>query len=257
MDARRRARRPYVDARGVRVSGDVVGGRVLRVMSYNVRVLRDDPEALVRVVRSAAPDVLCVQEAPRFARWRTRRAELARRCGMYVAAGERTGGLVIFTALRAAVVRAEYHLLSRVPRLHRRALAVAVLDVAGAGKVIAASTHLDVDPGARLRHAAEIEAIVARVRRRHDAPLVLAGDLNEGPFGGAWRRLRDGLTDVSSTDTYPARAPRHRIDAIFASPPLRVRPGGVPVLPERDLVRASDHRPVLADLDYGPPETAD
>ena len=235
----------------------MAAGRALRVMSYNIRALRDDPAALVRVVRSAAPDVLCVQEAPRFARWRTRRADLARRCGLYAAAGERTGGLAIFAAPRAAVVRAEYHLLSPVPRLHRRALAVAVLDVAGAGRVIAASVHLDVDAGARLRHAAEIEAIVAGVRRRHDAPLVLAGDLNEGPFGGAWRRLRDGRTDVSSRDTYPARAPRHRIDAIFAAPPLTVRPSGVPVLPERDLVRASDHRPVLADLDYGRPETAD
>jgi len=233
------------------------GGRVLRVMSYNVRVLRDDPAALTRVVRSAAPDVLCVQEAPRFARWRTRRADLARRCGMYVAAGERPGGLAIFTALRAAVVRAEYHLLSHVPRLHRRALAVAVLDVAGAGPLIAASTHLDLAAGARLRHAAEIEAILAGVRRRYPAPLVLAGDLNEGPYGEAWRRLRDGRTDASGAATYPAHDPRHRIDAIFASAPLRVRPSRVSVLPERDLARASDHRPVVADLDYGPAETAD
>lgn len=231
----------------------MTGDRMLRVMSYNVRALRDDLGALSRVVRSAAPDVLCVQEAPRFGRWRARRADLARRCGMYVAAGERTGGLAIFTALRAAVVRAEYHLLSRVPRLHRRALAVAVLDVAGAGPLIAVSTHLDLDESARLRHAAEIEAILAGVRRRHAAPLVLAGDLNEGPQGAAWRRLRDGLTDAAGPDTYPAGAPRRRIDAIFASAPLRVRGSGVSVLPVRDIVRASDHRPVLADLDYGSP----
>lgn len=235
----------------------MAGGRVVRVMSYNVRVLRDDLAALTRVIRAAAPDVLCVQEAPRFARWRTRRADLARRCGMYVAAGERTGGLAIFASPRAAVVRAEYHLLSPVPRRHRRAVAVAVLDVAGAGRLVAACTHLDLDADARLRHAAEIEAILADVRRRHPAPLVLAGDLNEGETGAAWRRLRAGLTDVSDRATYPSHAPAHRIDAIFAAPELTVRTTGIPELPEPDLARAGDHRPVLADLGYGPAETTD
>ncbi|HEY3688471.1 MAG TPA: endonuclease/exonuclease/phosphatase family protein [Streptosporangiaceae bacterium] len=226
-------------------------------MSYNVRALRDDVAALARVVRAQAPDVLCVQEAPRFARWRTRRADLARRFGMYVAAGERTGGLAIFASLRAAVVRAEYHVLSHVPRLHRRALAVAVLDIAGAGPVIAASTHLDLDPAARLRHAAEIEAILADVHRRHDAPLVLAGDLNEGPDGPAWRRLATGRTGAppGAAPTFPAYDPHRRIDAIFVTPPLRARTTGVSAPPEPDVVRASDHRPVTADLDYGPAPT--
>ena len=41
----------------------------LRVLSYNVRSLRDDPEALGRVIRSAQPHVVLVQEAPRFWRW--------------------------------------------------------------------------------------------------------------------------------------------------------------------------------------------
>jgi endonuclease/exonuclease/phosphatase family metal-dependent hydrolase len=205
--------------------------------------------------------VLCVQEAPRFARWRTRRADLARRFGMYVAAGERTGGLAIFASLRAAVVRAEYHVLGHVPRLHRRALAVAVLDIAGAGPVVAASAHLDLDPAARLRHAAEIEAVLADVRRRHDAPLVLAGDLNEGPDGPAWQRLATGRTDVhagtppGAAPTVPAYAPHRRIDAIFVTPPLRVRTTGVSVPSVHDVVRASDHRPVVADLDYGPAPT--
>lgn len=234
-------------------------GPGVRVMSYNVRVLRDDGDALVRVVRSVGPDVLCVQEAPRFVGWRRRRASLARRCGMYVAAGERVGGLAVFAAPRVHLVHAEHHVLSRVPGLHRRALAVAVLDVPGAGPAIAASTHLDLDAGARLRHAAEIDDILAGVRRRHPAPDILAGDLNEGPDGPAWRRLAAGRTDThahvaaETARTFPARAPGRRIDAILVSPPLRPRATGVPDVPDADLVRASDHRPVIADLDYGPP----
>lgn len=226
-------------------------------MSYNVRVLRDDTAAVVRVVRGAAPDILCVQEAPRHARWRTRRAGLARRCGMYVAAGERTGGLAILVSARTAVVHAEHHTLSHVPRLHRRALTVAVLNVAGSGRVIAACTHLDLDAAARRRHAAEVEAVLARVRRRHLAPVILAGDLNEGPDGAAWRHLARGRTDTHATvapeaaHTFPARAPSRRIDAILVSPPLRPAPVAC-TAPDADLVRASDHRPVIADLDRDP-----
>ena len=36
----------------------------LRVVSYNVRELADDTAALARVLRAAAPDVVCLQEAP-------------------------------------------------------------------------------------------------------------------------------------------------------------------------------------------------
>ena len=235
----------------------------MRVMSYNVRVLRDDADAVVRVVRGARPDILCVQEVPRFGWWRARRAGLARRCGMRVAAGERAGGLAIFVSARVTVVHAEHHALSRVPALHRRALAVAVLDVAGAGRVIAACVHLDLDAAARQRHAAEIGAILAGVHRRHPAPVIVAGDINEGPDGPAWRCLADGRADTHTAVaaaagyTFPARDPRRRIDAILVSPPLRPRPRTVPPVPEADLVRASDHRPVIADLDYGPPSRPD
>ncbi|MFD0632519.1 endonuclease/exonuclease/phosphatase family protein [Catenulispora yoronensis] len=48
----------------------------VRVLSYNVRSLRDDRAALARVVRGCEPDVVCVQESPgssagagRLGRW--------------------------------------------------------------------------------------------------------------------------------------------------------------------------------------------
>jgi endonuclease/exonuclease/phosphatase family metal-dependent hydrolase len=43
----------------------------LRVLTWNVRSLRDDVEAIGEVVRGCEPDVVAVQEAPRFARWRS------------------------------------------------------------------------------------------------------------------------------------------------------------------------------------------
>jgi hypothetical protein len=47
------------------------GSAVVRVLGYNIRSMRDDEDALARVIRACAPDVVLVQEAPRFFRWRT------------------------------------------------------------------------------------------------------------------------------------------------------------------------------------------
>ena len=58
-------------------SGQVGGDAVVRVLSYNVRSLRDDPAAVARVVRACAPDLVLVQEAPRFFRWRKPLGRLA------------------------------------------------------------------------------------------------------------------------------------------------------------------------------------
>ena len=60
--------------------------RPLRLMTWNVRSLRDDREAVIRVLEKAAPDVLFVQEAPRFLRAQSKLAALARQAGLVVAA---------------------------------------------------------------------------------------------------------------------------------------------------------------------------
>ena len=57
----------------------------LRVATYNIRALRDDGEAVVRVVRSLEADVVCIQEAPRFLFWRRRCHRLARASAVCIA----------------------------------------------------------------------------------------------------------------------------------------------------------------------------
>src|SRR3954454_15258183 len=113
----------------------------VRVLSYNIRSLRDDPAALARVVRGCRPDLVCLQEMPRFLSWRTKRRRLARHCELAVAAGRRAAGLAVLAGPRVRVLHREYHLLTRVPMLHRRGVAIAVAEVEGA-RLIAASTHL-------------------------------------------------------------------------------------------------------------------
>ncbi|MFC4907761.1 endonuclease/exonuclease/phosphatase family protein [Actinomadura gamaensis] len=228
----------------------------VRVVSYNIRSLRDDPDAVARVVRALRPDVLCLQEVPRFASWWWRRRGLARACGMRVAAGRRACGLAVFTAPHVRRVKREFHLLSRVPNLHRRALAVAVLQVDGA-PLIAASTHLDLEDEPRLRHVAEILARLERAKARHRAPLVLTGDINEEPGGAAWTRLATRFKDAHAVApegdalTFSAADPVRRIDGVFTDKGVEVLGCGVPTAPEllADYPKATDHRPVLARLE--------
>jgi len=235
-------------------AGPDAGGEpraTLRVACYNVRSLRDDVDALVRVITVMRPDVLCLQEVPRLLWWR--RSLLARRVGMTVAAGRRGGALAILTGPGVRTVHREYHLLRPCPPLQRRALAIAVVAKDGFRAAVG-SVHLDLAAGARLWHAAEIAGHMARVRERFGVPDVLAGDLNEGPGRAAWRYLTRRYTDcfAAAPDgdgaTFPAARPRHRIDAVLAGPGLAVRACGVPRAAPADLAAATDHLPVLADL---------
>ncbi|TDC67735.1 endonuclease/exonuclease/phosphatase [Actinomadura sp. GC306] len=232
----------------------------VRLLSYNVRSLRDDPAAVARVVRALAPDVACLQEVPRFWAWRLKRHRLARACGLRVAAGRRACGLAVLTAPHVRRVAREFHLLTPDAGLHRRALAVAVLE-AGGVRFVAASTHLDLEDAPRLRHTGEILAHLARARDRYNAPVVLAGDVNEDPGGDSWNALTDHFTDAYAAAgqggelTFTARDPRRRIDAVFTDPSITTTGCGVPIgdtAPTADYVRATDHRPLVADLEIGP-----
>jgi endonuclease/exonuclease/phosphatase family metal-dependent hydrolase len=227
---------------------------IVRVAGYNVRALRDDVPALLRVVRALRADVLCVQEAPRFLCWRRERRKLARAAGLIVAAGRRVGGVAVLTGPGVTVLADESRVLRRVPRLERRALAVAVVEVGGV-RLAVGSMHLDLSATARLDHAHEILAHMDAVAARHGARVVLAGDVNEQAHQETWRHLAGRLTDCWSRaprgdgHTYSARAPRMRIDAIFADPDVSVIScGGCADAAPADLAAATDHLPVVAEL---------
>ncbi|MDQ1706487.1 MAG: hypothetical protein QOF18_2853 [Frankiaceae bacterium] len=220
----------------------------LRLLSYNVRSLRDDAQAVAAVIRACRPDVVAVQEAPRFLRWRSKRAALARESGLVVATADRPGGLMVMTTLAVKVVGTRFTLLPRTPKLHQRAVCVADLELAGARWTVA-SIHLSLDADERRRHLEPLwDAVSAPFGR-----LVVAGDVNERPQGDAWKALAARLQDAYAVgpggpgDTYHARRPSKRIDAVFVD-------GGVEVIEchavgDVDGVEvASDHLPVLAVL---------
>ncbi len=124
----------------------------LRILSWNVHGLRDDRDALTGIVRELDPDVMCVQEAPKFFRWRAKVAALARECGLlYVAGGGTTGGTALLVHLRVDVEGAAELALSRY-RLGwpDRGVAAAVVRKSGA-RLAVASLHLPLPERERAR----------------------------------------------------------------------------------------------------------
>lgn len=214
----------------------------IRVLTYNVRSLRDDAAAVAAVIRASRPDMVCVQEAPRFLRWRSKCAKLARESGLVVVTGGRpAGAMLLLAALRVRIRGTRDVTLTKRRRLHQRGLAIAEIEVGGNTYVVA-SMHLSLDDAERLSQADEVLTKLAE----QTAPLILAGDVNETPDGPAWAWLATRLADGGGGHTYSAKRPHKRIDAIFADPRLEFLSCDVPVV--AGIATASDHRPLLAVL---------
>ncbi|MEU3981891.1 endonuclease/exonuclease/phosphatase family protein [Streptomyces sp. NPDC026672] len=231
------------------------GSAIIRVLSYNIRSMRDDTDALARVITACAPDLVLVQEAPRFFRWRKKLARLASASGQVVLTGGGTAaGPAILCDLRATVERTEDVLLPLTPGLHRRGFATAVVRF-GRARLGVLSCHLSLQGEERRAQGGMLLDRLAGLGTEHT---LAGGDINEGPEGRTFRLLAEGLQDCRATapwggeDTSTPADPRQRIDAIFASKGVEVLGCGVPLdLPGvdgADLRAASDHLPVLAAL---------
>ena len=224
-----------------------MAGVPLRVLSYNVHGLRDDRAALTGLVRELAPDVVIVQEAPRRFRWRHKCAALADDFGMVVAAGGLPSlGNLLLVSLRVRVHDTWCLRYPLTPGRHLRGAAFADCSVHG-GRFTVSGSHLATDATERPDQAALWKQALSAV----DAPLVAGGDLNEGPGGGAWRTVADGLVDAADSAgntslTFPATLPRLRLDGVFVTPDIGVE--RYEVIDSEVARRASDHLPVVVDL---------
>lgn len=222
----------------------------LRVVAYNVRSLRDERPAAIRVLRELNADVVCVQEAPRFFRWRSKNAALAREAGLlYVGGGRTANGVAMLAAHRVDVSSVIEYRLSRTPRQIRRGVVAARIHKAGAWCTVA-SVHLGLDADERPRHRREILSLV----NRYESPVtILAGDINETPDMPTWQALAAEFTDAGAErngPTFSARNPRRRIDGVFVRGPAVIQDCWVVAGPDAEV--ASDHRPVVADLEVPP-----
>ncbi|GHH01976.1 endonuclease/exonuclease/phosphatase family protein [Streptomyces lanatus] len=234
---------------------DPDGSAIIRVLSYNIRSMRDDTGALARVISACDPDLVLIQEAPRFFRWRKKLARLARAANLVILTGGATAtGPAILCNLRATVERTEDVLLPLTPGLHRRGLATAVVRFGGA-RLGVISFHLSLRADERYEQGGMLLDRLAGLGVEH---AIAGGDLNDRPDGRTFRRLADGLQDCRATvpwgteNTWTPGDPYQRIDAIFATKGIEVLGCGVPMghpgVKETDLRAATDHLPVLAAL---------
>ena len=229
------------------------GSAVIRVLSYNVRSLRDDTDALARVITACAPDLVLLQESPIFFRWRKKLARLAAATGQVILTGGGTAaGPAVLCSLRATVERTEDVLLPLTPGRFRRGLATAVVRF-GDARVGVVSCHLGLTAAERREQGGMLLDRLAGLGVEH---AIAGGDINEGPDGRTFGRLAATLQDCrtaapwGSEHTFPAHGPDRRIDAIFATKGVRALgcgvPRGLPGVTDADLRAATDHLPVLA-----------
>ena len=98
----------------------------------------------------------------------------------------------------------------------------------------------------------------SRRTSRPSVPTIVAGDVNDRPglagLAGAHRRARATRSRSpawrSAAHRRRPRNPQKMIDGIFVDPRITVR--AARVLDRPDVLLASDHRPVLAELELSP-----
>jgi endonuclease/exonuclease/phosphatase family metal-dependent hydrolase len=223
---------------------------VVRVVSYNVRSFRAGVGEAVKAVAADEPDLVMLQEyGPPY-----RLRAFARATGL-----DWASSYALWNRLRNAVlfrspwrlVTTDIHRFTKTPGQHQRGFVAAHLEN-GRMRITAVSVHLGLSARERPRHAAELVAFL----RDASTPVIVAGDLNEEPDGEAVGVLTAAFRSGRSIaggghPTFPAAGPTAAIDDVLVA-------GGVAIASFRvghlDAARtASDHRPVVADLEFLPP----
>ena len=230
--------------------------RSLRVLCWNLWELRGDIRAAIDVITDLDPDVLLMQEAPRFVLPTLRLHWFAHRLGMDVLVGGFGGrGLAILAPPRTRrhlLRRGMHPVAQRITDLNStypRGVAAVRLSLPGGGSVVVSSIHFALQEPNRIAHAEHLADLV----RCAGCPVIAGGDLNETDTGAARTLLRPLLQDPApqSEHTFPAHSPRRRIDAVLVSDGVEVLEAravrSTATVSEERLRDASDHLPTLLD----------
>jgi endonuclease/exonuclease/phosphatase family metal-dependent hydrolase len=220
----------------------------VRVATFNVKhgengAGRVDLRRLSSACAGLSADVLAIQEVDRFARrthFRDEMRIIARATGLQATFGEaarkkwRSYGNVLLA--RGPITDVEVVKLPRPSGGEPRVAIVARVDVGGIGLSVGA-THLSFRKG---EGAAQLAVLLDALADR-DGPRLLMGDLNIGPDLVVPAVTAAGYTVAPTEATFPASAPRTRIDFVAVSG-LEIVGASTPT------VGTSDHLPIVADL---------
>jgi endonuclease/exonuclease/phosphatase family metal-dependent hydrolase len=227
----------------------------LRVMTFNIQSALKGLDKVSETIRSAAPDIVALQEVDvnsRRANGLHQPAELARLTGLPYYAHFRTTALYggdygVGIISRFPLESVEQFPLPVEPGTEPRTVARILMKVHGQ-EVSIYVTHLTRRPfngDIRMRQSAAIMKLMAADPR----PKLLMGDMNDTPDSRPVRLFKRELMDVfalrgqGEAETYPLPViPNLRIDYVMACDHF---------MPKRSQVlhvKASDHYPVVADL---------
>jgi len=227
----------------------------LRIATYNVhRAIggdgRTNPERILAVLREIDADVYALQEVEAH----DDGADMLAWLGQQLAYQSVPG---------TTLVRKDGHfgngLLSRCPVRRKR-----ITDLSWRGREPRGAIAIDVDCGGRdlrvvathlgLRPAErrdQVQQLLHLFRERPDDHSVLLGDLNEWfLWGRPLRRLHRHFKETPSLATFPAFAPFLALDRVWAHP--RAMLTKVKVHKSALARKASDHLPLVAELELGP-----
>jgi endonuclease/exonuclease/phosphatase family metal-dependent hydrolase len=220
----------------------------VRVATFNIKHGengdgRVDLRRLAAACAGLSADVLAIQEVDRFARrthFRDEMRLIARATGLQAVFGEaarkrwRSYGNVLLA--RGPITDVEVVKLPRPGGGEPRVAIVARVTVDGIGLSVGA-THLSFRKG---EGAAQLDVLLAALAER-DGPRLLMGDLNIGPDVVLPAVTAAGYAVAPTEATFPASAPRTRIDFVAVSG-LEIAAASTPT------VGTSDHLPIVAEL---------
>jgi endonuclease/exonuclease/phosphatase family metal-dependent hydrolase len=234
--------------------------KTIRVMTYNIHVgvgmdkILDLPR-IADVIKREHVDLVGLQEVDRGVE-RTQRideiAELAKITRMDYAFAfnlKYQGGQYGVAILsRFPILATDHRLFKNLREAERRGMIRAEVKIDGR-TVNFVTTHLDYqyDDG----RAFETEQLLSALKDIA-APLIVVGDFNDIPTGGAYKLMRDQFVDAWIEShaageglSYPADKPAKRIDYIFTRQADRIQAKRAWIVE----TLASDHVPVVAELE--------
>ncbi len=220
----------------------------MRIATFNVKHGenghgRVDLRRLALACASLEADVLAIQEVDRFARrtgFRDEMRLIARATGLQAVFGEaarrrwRRYGNVLLA--RGPIRDVDVVRLPRPGLGEPRVAIVARVSVGGVAMSVGA-THLSFRKG---EGAVQLDVLLAALAER-DGPRLVLGDLNIGPDVVIPAAEAAGYTVAPTGPTFPASAPRTRIDFIAAAG-LEIVSASTPA------VGTSDHLPIVAEV---------
>jgi endonuclease/exonuclease/phosphatase family metal-dependent hydrolase len=243
------------------------GTKTFRLMTYNVHRCvgldgRHAPQRIAEIIALQNPDIVALQELetghPRTGSVDQAQviAAILKTDFHYHAArqrGEARFGNAVFSRLPMRKIHsAILPTLPQIPVQTRGALWVAIR--VGKEEVQIINTHLGLLHHERFLQAG---ALCSKDWLAHPfyrgQPRVLCGDFNATTASRVYRLFMESLHDARTLSpspagrTWPSFLPMFRYDHIFVCPRVRVRNVSVPKTPL--TIRASDHLPVVADVE--------